>query len=791
MKRGFAGIIAAVIVVLLVAVVLVSRPDGVFPPVPSPSANPSGVPIVTPVVTPSPVQGSTADLKSFNSWEDVKSFISSASAYSNSYGDYGEMGGIFKSDAVFPPSAMPLAQATSGSDSGASTTANDFSTTNVQVAGVDEPDIVKTDGTNFFVLSSNKIVILKAYPPSQASILAVINDSLYSDLFVYRGKLVAFGNEEFNWTRFYPIVEEQTGSQPPQPPSGEVAGSAPVAKSAIAVMPGIAQMPPYYRPYYSSSPFVKVFDISNPAEPKLLKKLDFNGRYVDSRLIGSKVYAIFNENAQANLPRPLYAVDGMLRSIEPSDIGYFDYPDSSFQFTTVVGVDLNALDLPESRKVVLMGAGNNVFVSQDNAYVTYTNYNYLRVDTIVQALTKLGANALVPFRVLEKFAAIDISDVAQWRKDGLKLNVLSSFVNELNDSERQALQSAVTEKLGEIYNNSPTLQSGENTVIHKFSLSGVIEYVGSGAVPGHVLNQFSMDEFEGNFRIATTISPSYYDWRVMPMVVGQDVQRTEQTNNLYVLDSGLKTIGKIEGLAPGEKIYSARFMGKRAYLVTFKKVDPLFVIGLEDPSNPKVLGKLKIPGYSDYLHPYDETHLIGLGKDAVPSETGDFAWYQGVKLSLFDVSDVETPKEVASFKIGDRGTDSFALSDHKAFLFSKERGLLVIPIRLAEINPTKYPQGVEATAYGDYTFQGAYVFNVSLSGFGLRGRVSHADPEELAKSGEYYYGGGTDVKRSAYINDVLYTFSDKFVKANDLSTLEQKAEVSLPYYSQDYPAFIE
>src|SRR3989338_2484460 len=135
----------------------------------------------------------------------------------------------------------------------------------------------------------------------------------------------------------------------------------------------------------------------------------------------------------------------------------------------------------------------------------------------------------------------------------------------------------------------------QKTVINKFSFSdGEIGYQGQGAVPGHILNQFSMDEFEGNFRIATTDGEV---WQT----------GSNSKNNVYILNEEMDTIGKLEDLAPGEKIYSARFMGKKAYMVTFKKVDPLFVIDVSEPTNPKVLGKLKIPGYSDYLPPIDET----------------------------------------------------------------------------------------------------------------------------------------------------------------------------------------
>lgn len=309
----------------------------------------------------------------------------------------------------------------------------------------------------------------------------------------------------------------------------------------------------------------------------------------------------------------------------------------------------------------------------------------------------------------------------------------------------------------------------EATLVYRIYINGEeIESEASGEVPGRVLNQFSMDEYGGYFRIATTIGQVWSS-------------ETPSQNNLYVLDLNLDIIGSLENLAPGEKIYSARFMGERCYLVTFKKVDPLFVIDLENPTNPTVLGQLKITGYSDYLHPYDETHLIGIGKETVEAEIGDFAWYQGVKISLFDVSDVEDPKEIAKYIIGDRGTDSPVLSDHKAFLLDKSKNLLVIPVLVAEVDEEKYPYGVPPNTYGDYVWQGAYVFNITLDhGLVFKGGISHLeDNDDLLKSGYYFYSSYA-VKRTLYIGNVLYTVSDKKIKMNNLETLQEINEVELP-----------
>jgi len=274
----------------------------------------------------------------------------------------------------------------------------------------------------------------------------------------------------------------------------------------------------------------------------------------------------------------------------------------------------------------------------------------------------------------------------------------------------------------------------------------------------------------------------------MPDVIREDRQEVKQKNHVFVLNGKMEIVGKLTDLAPGEKIYSARFMGDRLYLVTFKQVDPLFAIDLSNPTNPRVLGQLKIPGYSDYLHPYDETHVIGLGKETEDIKEGnqDFAFPKGVKLSLFDVSDVSAIKELSTFVIGDAGSNSYASQEHKAFLFSKSKnGLLVIPVLEAKIDARKYPNGIPSHTYGDYVFQGAYVFNVDLtSGFTLKGRVSHADPESFEKAG--YYWGGTDVQRSAYIENVLYTVSNRFVKASDLDSLKELGSVEIAK-EQVYP----
>ena len=267
-------------------------------------------------------------------------------------------------------------------------------------------------------------------------------------------------------------------------------------------------------------------------------------------------------------------------------------------------------------------------------------------------------------------------------------------------------------------------------------------------------------------------------------------QTTKSTNNLYVLDKNFKLVGKIEGLAEGEHIYSARFVGERGYLVTFKKVDPFFTLDLKDPASPKVVGQLKIPGYSDYLHPIDENHIIGIGKNTIEAQQEleserrvDFAWYQGIKMAIFDVTDFANPKEMHKVTIGDRGTDSYALHDPKAFLYDKKKNLLVIPILLAEMSETQKKQA-EDWEYGANTYQGSYVYNVTLdAGFELRGRVTHYSENHFKdienNMSYYYYGDDKSIARSLYIGDNLYTVSNGKIMVNNLSNLSKLKELSL------------
>jgi inhibitor of cysteine peptidase len=532
----------------------------------------------------------------------------------------------------------------------------DYSGTNVQVAGVDEADKVKTDGSCIYIARGTIVYIASAYPPSEAKLISKIDlHAQVGDLYIAGDKLAVFSQNNTAYS-----IE-------PSPK-----------------MPGI--MPPFP---VAQTTNIRVYDVTDRAKPTLDREIKLEGNYVASRMIGNYVYIIAQKGAwlvDAKAQPPMIQEGSKTYQIQPTDVLYDkNIIEPSYSYTTIMSVFTQHPDVPPQSETLLLGFSSTVYVSQKNLYLT----------------------------------------VGKW----------------------------------------------SNTTIHKISLnSGLIKPVAQGTVPGWVLNQFSMDENEGYFRIATTTGRLWWGWRTG--------STTDQSSAVYVLDQNMKIAGRLEGLAPKESIYSARFTGTRCYLVTFKKVDPLFVIDLTSPRNPTILGKLKIPGYSNYLHPYDENHVIGLGKNTVEAKEGDFAWYQGIKISLFDVTDVSNPKEEALIEVGDRGSDSPALSDHKAFLFNKERNLLIIPILEAKINPPQYGGNPPANAYGEYVYQGAYVFDISLKGINLRGRVTHIQDDALLKSG-YWFNSEYSIERSLYIGDYLYTISGRMVKINKLSNLEELGRIIL------------
>jgi inhibitor of cysteine peptidase len=690
--------------------------------------------------TPAITQPVSSELKKFNSTAEIEQYISDSMAANQQDGYYRTMvptAGI--STGLNVPQSSEQAKG-SISVPAAFPGAVDYSHTNIQVAGVDEPDIVKNDDTYIYTISGSTLAIIDAYPAAGASVISKTELSdTPRDLFVSGNRLVLFttGTETSEYT-----TEPAT--------SGPVVGK-------VMPMPPIRSTTP--------STHAIVYDISDRKNPRVLKDYSIDGDYTDARMIGSTVYMVTREQIYPyygdHVVVPVLR-EGTTTVVRP-DVWYFNNPETQYTFTTITSFDA-ASGNQKDAQTYLLGSGNTLYVSEDAMYVTYPRYHPV-------IYSQGGRELVAPQRVAigggmgtsgsAGVATAPDAPVSSAAKIAVPPAVIPADFNSLTDAQRQSILDGLRTAEQDAIRRQEADQT--STVVHKIGIQdGRITYIGKGEVPGTLDNQFSMDEYNNNLRLATTSSVSTPS--------GQYTY-----NNIYVLDGKMTTIGSLTHIAEQESIYSTRFIGDRLYMVTFKRIDPFFVIDLANPQNPKILGKLKIPGYSDYLHPYDATHIIGIGKETTANDWGGVS-VSGVKLALFDVTDVANPKQIDKVQIGDAGSDSAALTDHHAFLFDKAKNLLVIPVRAVTASPA-----VKGDIYYNpqQVWYGAYVFGLTpQTGFTLRGTVQHGTGD----NGYYYYGGSTsDVKRSLYIGNVLYTMSPKQIKANSLDDINTTlATIPLP-----------
>lgn len=562
-----------------------------------------------------------AFLQPFSSYDELKGFLAGMESY-------GDSSAYYRSPALLQESMGELSYGQTPS----------YSRTNIQVAGVDEADIVKTDGKYLYIASYDKVTIVKAYPSSDLANVTVLD------------------------------IEDILGFKP-ENASASVSGVYLYATKLIVVLsvyewwnPGVDYADFVSRQWSNQRSVVSVFDIENVSAPKLQFSNGVSGYALTSRMVGSYVYLVGQSSIlllEQQLFLPL-AWDG--NSSEEVDVGsiYYD-PETrdASVFMNLLAVDV--VDGDHSTTTILTGYASTVYMSIDAMYLS----------------------------------------IQKWSGDMVVVET----------------------------DSAPEKEISSRTTIYKVAVDELtMVNVARGDVSGWLLNQFSMDERDGYLRVATTTG-----W-------------SEPESAVYVLDSDLAIFGSLTGLAPTERIYSARFLGDTLYMVTFRQIDPFFVIDLGDPAHPRVLGELKIPGFSSYLHPVDEDHVLGIG-----SENGS------VKISLYNVSDPTNPTEQSKYLFPQWSSTSAAY-DPKAFLFDFEKGLLVIPVWISYYEEPYY----------NWTYwSGAYLFNVSvIDGVSVRGAVAHGDTY-----------GYDSVLRELYIGDTLYTVSQSTVKATSLLDLSQQGEL--------------
>ena len=563
--------------------------------------------------------------------------------------------GIFRNDLMGIDDAersMSMDKAASPDGAAAGT---EFSGTNIQVAGVDEADIVKTDGKYLYQLTNDaELIISQIFPKDKMQVITT----------------KSFQKDNFNPSNIYIhadqiIVIGSYMEQSPIPPRPPILRDSEFEAQASSLEPELSsKMPPFWGKEFTKAYILKFEN----QKIETVREIEIEGHYVASRKIDSHIYLVSNMYFY-DVVVP-YLKDSLISDIPEAisfdQICYFPgYPNQTY--LNVLSFDINDRN-KKAEVATYLGAGSEIYMSRETLYITMSGY--------------------------------------------------------------------------------------PDTEIYKFDISGTdINYAAKGKVNGSLLNQFSMDEHNGFFRIATTSQ----DHRVM-------------SNNIFVLNRNLDIVSKITGIAPTERIYSVRFMGDKMYMVTFEIIDPFFVIDLSDPFKPEILGELKIPGFSSYLHPIDENHILGIGKDVTLEEQRDslgniignpFGIEKGLKISVFDVSDLSNPIEKHQVILGTEGTYSEALQDHKAVLFDYRNNLLVLPVHLSY----------------NYKFndQGAYVYRIDLDkGFALIGNETHTT---LQSRDSYDYQ--QIIKRSIYINETLYFISDAKVSARNINSFSESQTLEL------------
>ena len=465
---------------------------------------------------------------------------------------------------------------------------------------------------------------------------------------------------------------------------------------------------------------VSIYDISNKEQPKEIKNYQLEQAYYTSRCIDGKLYVIASGSLREENDEIVtyYYENG--KQIDPGYGSIKRIKDIDTDCQTILSMqNLNQIEQPVKVNSYLMNV-ENAYVSENNIYLLEEKYE--------------GYNN-VP----------KISSIFGWK------GILGAFPQEYNRDE----------------------QIGTYTNIYKFNLleDGSIQYDKKAKEKGQTINQFSIDEYEGNLRIAL------YD---------------SEGSRIAIFNNEMKKIGETPKLAEGEKMYSSRFLGNKAYLVTYKTVDPLFVVDLSNPRDPQVLGELKIPGYSTYLHPYDENHLIGIGMQTEEKVNRNSSGriistssvITGMKMALFDVTDVNNPIQISDTIISDSRTTSAILTNHKALLFSKEKELLAIPVNNytedfeVENTSNNYESIVNSyTDYKkDYVSEGYFVYNINLTnGFTLKGTITH----EKTESKYAYYNNASRLLRGLYIDDNLYTVSEDYIKVNRLNDLQEISQLKI------------
>lgn len=608
------------------------------------------------------------NLQKFSSEEEFLQYLSDSKQLQESFG--GRTG--LRTDFLVDDLLMDFMEsAPLVSDSAA--TPERYSETNIQVMGIDEPDILKTDGINIFFSerhpryhrfyhqpSELKTKIIKAFPYQDIKLLSEIEKG--GNLFLQDNILVIIQNDK-----------------------------------------------------------ILGYNVENTNNPKKIWEVEINDNTVTSsaRLKNGVIYLVIQNNFSTDNPcviHPLTFNDEEF-TVRCTDIYYPG---------VVVPIDITytalKIDLKDGTK-----KGNVSFVGSRNTSITYMSHNNLYLSYFKQAemlefvasffsedCRDIISNSVI--KKLEKLNSYDISSQAKMVEMGI---ILDNYFRSLSGDDRLKIENEITNRVGDYYEKNR--RNLESTGIVKINLEN-FQIEATGSVPGNLLNQFALDEHQGNLRVATTVGERFSWAYGLP---GGGV-RTESANDVYVLNEDLKQIGSVKNLGMDERIYAVRFIGDMGYVVTFREIDPFYILDLSNPNNPEMKGELKIPGYSSYLHPISEDRMLGIGMED---------W--NVKASLFDISNPYDPREIDNYKLSERWSE--AVQNHHAFLMDKKHEIFFIP-----------------------GSQGGYIFSYKSDKISLQRAIEERN-----------------IQRALYIDDYLYIISNDKVIVLDQKTWEKVKDFNI------------
>lgn len=592
---------------------------------------------------PSQKSGVSGDLETFSSPQEFKLYIKEGAASG------GLTGGM---TAQRTTARMETTTEQSAQAAKATAQPSRVSKTNVQEAGIDEPDIVKTDGKSIFLSSSDrwsnqKTRIIEAFPPEKLNVSSKVGKT--GNLLLKDDTLV--------------VLSESTGK-------------------------------------------IYGFDVSSPENPEQQWKINFNGSIAGARLYGGNVYLVTRNRVDEYSPCPVTPLGALGKEVTVRCTDIYHPPQP-----VPVDVTYHAFVLgPENGKIKgrtsFIGSSRDsvVYMSENGIYITYSYRE--DITEIFRGFVQDNRD-LFPATVRNKINRIPDHNISNRARMVEMQNILENYRNSLGDEQRMWFENEMNNRFRKYY--AGHMRDFERTGIVRMGTDD-LDIEARGEVPGRPLNQFSLDEYEGNLRIATTVGR----W-------------DSSENDVYVLDKDLDTAGSVKGLGLTERVYAARFIGDQGYVVTYRQTDPFYVIDLSDPNDPEMKGKLKIPGYSSYLHPLKEDKILGFGKED-----------NQVKISVFDVSDPRSPEEKEKYILDDYTSD--ILETHHAFLLDRKHEIFFLP-----------------------GGRGGYVF-------------SYGDGIKLKKTVDV----GT-ARRAVYLDDYLYVIGNQEIKVFDENSWEEVNSMELDY----------